>query len=136
MWRRNLYDTAHPPLMAASSGSLTFLSDGVTAAQAEGWMSAASPDFLVGQVWAGVHGLAVLWNTEIFEASFHATPDTAIETLSHSSSTTRDSPADEPRQRRCADRGSVRGQLGQQPVAVGHDRTFHHLAVGDGKEGR
>lgn len=81
MWRRNLYDTAHPPLVAASSGSFAFLSQGVTAAQAEGWMPTASHDDLVAQVWAGVHGLAVLWNTEIFEASFHATPDAAIETL-------------------------------------------------------
>lgn len=81
MWRRNLYDTAHPPLVTASSRSFMFLSDGVAAAQAEGWMPAASHDHLVAQIWAGVHGLAVLWKTEIFEASFHATPDADIENL-------------------------------------------------------
>lgn len=81
MWRRNLYDTTYPPLVAASSGSFNFLADGVTAAQAEGWMPTASHDHLVAQAWAGVHGLAVLWNTEVFEAAFHAAPDDATEAL-------------------------------------------------------
>ncbi len=81
MWRRNLYDTAHPPLVAASSASFAFLDDGVTAAQAEGWMPGASHDHLVAQVWAGLHGLAVLWHTEIFEAAFNTDPDAAIERL-------------------------------------------------------
>ena len=81
MWRRNLYDTTYPPLVAASGRSFAFLSDGVTAAQAEGWMPDASHDDLVAQIWAGLHGLAVFWHTEVFEASFHATPEAAIERL-------------------------------------------------------
>ena len=81
MWRRNLYDTTHPPLVAASSAALAFLTDGVAAAQAHGWMPGAPHDHLVAQVWAGLHGLAVLWHTEIFEASFHAQPDVATERL-------------------------------------------------------
>ena len=31
---------------------------------------------------------------------------------------------------------SLRRQLGQEPVTVGHYRPFHHLAVSDGEEGR
>ena len=81
MWQRNIYDTSNPPLAAASAATYQHLDHLVRHAQQSGWMGGSAPDDVVASIWAGVHGIAQLWNSEVFEARYHEHPDDAVATL-------------------------------------------------------
>lgn len=81
MWRRYSYDTSHPPLAAASVATYEHLDRLVRSAQQSGWMPRSDPDDVVAAVWAGVHGIAQLWRSEVFEARYHEHPEDAVARL-------------------------------------------------------
>jgi len=81
MFRPDLTDFSHEPLAQHGYASFDKLVGAVRAAQDTGFQPEHDTRALAGAIWSAIHGLAMLWSQNAYQAPTGSSLETAIDTL-------------------------------------------------------